>query len=53
MAIKVISVFLLCLALAGCYKMGPDESEVRTVPVTNNPNAMPGTMQTSPLPSLF
>lgn len=41
------------LVLGGCYQVGPEEGAVSTVPVTNNPNAMPGTMKTSPLPSVF
>ena len=39
--------------LAGCYKAGPDEGEISTIPVTNNPNQMPGSMKTSPMPNVF
>ncbi|HNA62114.1 MAG TPA: hypothetical protein PKW79_03460 [Rhabdochlamydiaceae bacterium] len=53
MNIKVILVFVCCGLLAGCYESGPEEDDVRTVPVTNNPNAMPGPMKMSPLPSIF
>jgi hypothetical protein len=42
-----------CLTLAGCYHLAPGEGELSTVPVTNNPNAMPGPMKTSPMPSVF
>jgi hypothetical protein len=53
MVIRVILFFLICAAFTGCYQMGPDEGQTRTVPVTNNPNAMPGPMKTSPLPTTF
>lgn len=43
----------MCVILAGCYSAGPDEDDTRTVPITNNPHAMPGPMKTSPLPSIF
>jgi hypothetical protein len=52
MKIKILAI-LLIMTLAGCYKMAPEEGEISTVPVTNNPNAMPGPMKTSPMPSVF
>ncbi len=34
---------LLCslLVLAGCYQMHSDDDDLRTIPVTNNPNILP------------
>jgi hypothetical protein len=46
-------VVVLILTLAGCYRLAPGEDEISTVPVTNNPHAMPGPMNTSPMPSSF
>jgi hypothetical protein len=55
---KMKKILLLCASLSlvllqGCYSLGPQEGEVSTVPVTNNPNAMPGPMKTNSLPSIF
>jgi hypothetical protein len=50
---KIIVFFILCGSLAGCYESGPQDDATQTVPITNNPNAMPGPMKTSPLPNLF
>ena len=50
---NILIILVGCLTLAGCYQLHPDEGEISTVPVTNNPNAMPGSMQTSPMPSIF
>jgi hypothetical protein len=47
------AIFLTLLALAGCYSIAPGEGEISTVPVTNNPNTMPGTMKSSSMPSMF
>lgn len=35
-----IGVFVLLLALSGCYQMNTSD-DLRTVPVTNNPNIIP------------
>jgi hypothetical protein len=43
---------LTFLLLAGCYKTAPDEDELRTVPVTNNPHALPGPIRSNPLQAL-
>jgi hypothetical protein len=51
-----IAVFIIlagCLTLAGCYSVGPEAGAISTIPVTNNPNAMPGSMKSSPMPSVF
>jgi len=40
------------LLLAGCYKTAPDEGELNTVPVTNNPNLLPGPARASPLQAM-
>lgn len=53
MKFKILIALVGCLLFASCYRMGPDEGEISTVPVTNNPNAMPGPMKTGPLPSVF
>lgn len=46
-------IYLLCLVIAaGCYKTGPDEEGLHTVPVTNNPHLLPGPARSSPLPML-
>lgn len=47
---KLIVVGLLLLA--GCYKSAPEENELRTVPVTNNPNILPGPQRSNPLQAL-
>ena len=44
---------LLFIALSGCYQIAPEEGEISTVPITNNPNAMPGSMRSSSMPSMF
>jgi hypothetical protein len=53
MKVKIILALICCGLLTGCYESGPEDGEARTVHVTNNPNAMPGPMKTSPLPSIF
>lgn len=47
---KFFLVFLL--VLTGCYKTAPDEGELNTVPVTNNPNLLPGPARANPLQAL-
>jgi hypothetical protein len=46
-------VVLVFLTLAGCYRLAPGEGEISTVPVTNNPHALPGPMNANPMPSSF
>jgi len=50
---KIIVFFALSVALTGCYEAGPEDPAMLTVPVTNNPNALPGPIKTSPLPNVF
>jgi hypothetical protein len=50
---KIIVFLVLSGALAGCFDAGPEDPATRTVPVTNNPHAMPGPMKSSPMPNLF
>ncbi len=50
---RVVTILFLALGLAGCYRVAPDEGEISTVPVTNNPNAMPGPMKSGGMPSVF
>jgi hypothetical protein len=50
---KTILFLALCGLLTGCYEAGPADDAQRTIPITNNPNAMPGPMKTSPMPSSF
>lgn len=47
---KTIIFLVLAAALAGCYQLAPAEDDMRTVPVTNNPNLLPGPVKTNPLP---
>ncbi len=49
--VALFSLFLIVAAsLAGCYQMHSDD-DLRTVPVTNNPNIVPsrGGMPSAPL----
>jgi hypothetical protein len=39
--IKAGVVFVILLATSGCYQMHSDD-DLRSVPVTNNPNIVPG-----------
>ncbi|HEX4839442.1 MAG TPA: hypothetical protein VFU89_03250 [Rhabdochlamydiaceae bacterium] len=51
---KKIVVFLaICFVFTGCYEAGPEDTATLTVPVTNNPHALPGAMKTSPMPNIF
>jgi len=50
---KLIVFLVLSAALAGCFQAGPEDPATQTVPVTNNPHALPGPMKTSPLPNIF
>jgi hypothetical protein len=50
---KIILFFALCALLTGCYEAGPTDDAQRTIPITNNPNAMPGPMKASPMPNSF
>ncbi|MDE3046266.1 MAG: hypothetical protein KGJ02_06445 [Verrucomicrobiota bacterium] len=34
--------YLAFLALAGCFQTTSDDTDLRTVPVTNNPHIVPG-----------
>jgi len=39
---SVFMLFLLALCASGCYKFSSgEEGDMRTVPVTNNPNLVP------------
>lgn len=51
--VKIVMLLIILGCVAGCYKVAPGEGEISTVPVTNNPNAMPGPMKSSPMPSVF
>ncbi len=51
--IKIIIMVILCEVVTSCYKMGPEEDDPRTVPVTNNPHAMPGPIPSAPLLNNF
>jgi len=53
MKLSNLCLLVILSLLAGCYKVGPDEGEISTVPVTNNPNQMPGTMKNNPMPNVF
>jgi hypothetical protein len=35
------SIFLILLALTGCFQAYNPDDDLRTVPVTNNPNVVP------------
>lgn len=37
---KIVSFLLLALIAAGCYQIHSDD-DLRTIPVTNNPNIVP------------
>ena len=37
--------------LGGCYKISPEEDELRTVPTTNNPNVFPSSPRPNTLPA--
>jgi hypothetical protein len=50
---KIIVFLAISCALTGCFEAGPADTATLTVPVTNNPHAMPGPMKTSPMPNLF
>jgi hypothetical protein len=50
---KIIVFLAICCALTGCYESGPQDTATLTVPVTNNPHALPGPMKTSPMPNIF
>ncbi len=51
---KEIIVFLvISCTLTGCYEAGPKDTATLTVPVTNNPHALPGPIKSSPMPNLF
>jgi len=50
---KIIVFFVLSGTLTGCFEAGPEDAATLTVPVTNNPHAMPGPMKTSSLPNVF
>jgi len=47
---KILVLFALLLSISGCYQLAPAEDDMRTVPVTNNPNLLPGPVKTNPLP---
>ena len=38
----LLFIALSLLGLSGCYQISSDEDTLRTVPVTNNPNLVPG-----------
>jgi len=40
--LKIVILFLVLFGLSGCYQMHSDD-DLRTVPVTNNPNVIPQT----------
>ena len=50
---KTIVFLAVRCALTGCYEAGPQDTATLTVPVTNNPHALPGPMKTSPMPNVF
>jgi len=50
---KIIVFLVIGCALTGCYEAGPEDTATLTVPVTNNPHALPGAMKTSPMPNTF
>ena len=50
---KIFVLLAISCALTGCYEAGPKDTATLTVPVTNNPHALPGPMKTSPMPNVF
>jgi hypothetical protein len=50
---KIIVFFALSALLTGCFEAGPQDTATLTVPVTNNPHALPGSMKSSPMPNVF
>lgn len=47
-AIAVASLALL----SGCYELSPQEEDLRTVPVTNNPHVHPGYERPKSVPQI-
>lgn len=45
-------ILLPLLLLTGCYKTAPDAGALNTVPVTNNPNLLPGPARANPLQAM-
>ena len=41
MFMKIYLLLFPLILLTGCFQASTDESELRTVPVTNNPNILP------------
>jgi len=37
-----LALFFVAAAITGCYQIHSDDDDLRTVPVTNNPNIVPG-----------
>ncbi|MBI3236464.1 MAG: hypothetical protein HYZ48_01965 [Chlamydiales bacterium] len=52
---KICSILAFAVLLAnwGCYQVHSDDADLRTVPVTNNPNIVPkSSMQGIPSPKI-
>ena len=49
MKFKIWIALIGCLLFASCYRVGPDEGEVSTASMTNNPDAMRGPLYQDPL----
>jgi hypothetical protein len=53
MMTKIVLFLVLCTLLAGCFEANPSDVAMQTVPVTNNPHAMPGVERAKMSPGTF
>lgn len=50
---KCLLFILLGMLSAGCFQAHSDDDDLRTVPVTNNPNLIPDSHKMAQIPGMY